>query len=145
MPCFSCCRVSDVQEFDLNALMLEKLEIICGTFNDVRFPCIIAKDGSVVSSIISDDILNTDVTTTISTLKSTAIRFSTILNVNGFSSLKVFGENCIFLLFMLDSNFMLAFYCTLESDVNSMSTKEAEIKSMVAEIKLVLIEQKMGL
>lgn len=40
---------------------------------------------------------------------------------------------------------MLAFYCTLESDVNSMSTKEAEIKSMVAEIKLVLIEQKMGL
>ena len=136
MSCFSCVKDGVIENGYLVKSMTEKLDLICSTFAEVRYPCVINKDGEILYSATENVIPAMDLTLTIASLKSSAARFSSVLALTGCTQLKIMGEVYNFMMFSLDANHILAFYCLIETIGPGLRTKEDTLKAIVSAMKL---------
>lgn len=142
MSCFTCCFHKDTVENDLSESILQNLERIRGTYSEVIFPCVISKEGIVVSTLYVDEVATGDLTLKMASLKQITARFSTVLSVTGCTSIKVAGENHCFHLYVLDSQYLLAFYSLSDPTATEedLEQKDEITKQIVSEIQQQLLK-----
>lgn len=136
MSCFSCVKDGVIDNGYLTRSMTEKLNLICSTFAEVRYPCIISKDGDVLYSVAGNAVPTMDLTFTFASLKSSAARFSSVLALTGCTKMKISGEVYNFMMFSLDANHILVFYCLIETIGPGLHSKEDTLRAVVDAMKL---------
>lgn len=136
MSCFSCVKDGVIDNGYLVRSMTDKLNLICSTFAEVRYPCVITKDGEVLYSATGNEVPTMDLTLTFASLKSSAARFSSVLALTGCTKMKIMGEVYNFMMFSLDSEHILAFYCLIETIGPGLRTKEETLYAIVEAMKV---------
>ena len=144
MSCFGC-GTRAVIEKDPNDELREKLSSIPLIYMDASYPSIISRDGILVSTLISEESLGIDLTSTISALKAAAHHFATILKLRGCSKLNICGENQIFSLYGLHNDYILVFFSSrgnmLPNFMVGDPASNEEIQGIIHELNSILIEK----
>jgi predicted regulator of Ras-like GTPase activity (Roadblock/LC7/MglB family) len=133
MSCFSC-STSAVAERDVIDLMKDKLQALMDLYSNAAYPSIVNKEGMLVSSLLNEDKLGIDLTSTISALQTAAKQFSTILKLSGCPYLLISGDTQIFSMYSLHAEYVLVFFKSKQNLDDTLDTGDAAVRAKVKEI-----------
>jgi hypothetical protein len=109
MSCFLCPADAVVEREPIDELK-DQLQLVLTLYPDASYPSIITCDGSLFTTLLNEEILGIDLTSTISAIQSAAKHFSFIMGLTGCPHLQINGDTQIFSLYGLDGGFILVFF-----------------------------------
>jgi predicted regulator of Ras-like GTPase activity (Roadblock/LC7/MglB family) len=112
-------------------LMKDKLQALMDLYSNAAYPSIVNKEGMLVSSLLNEDKLGIDLTSTISALQTAAKQFSTILKLSGCPYLLISGDTQIFSMYSLHAEYVLVFFKSKQNLDDTLDTGDAAVRAKV--------------
>mmetsp|Transcript_18075 Transcript_18075/g.30358 ORF Transcript_18075/g.30358 Transcript_18075/m.30358 type:complete len:157 (+) Transcript_18075:188-658(+) len=127
MSCFS---AEAVFERDLADELQDQLQSVQSQYTNASYPSIVGSDGMLVASLATEDKLGIDLTATIAAVQSAARHFTSIVSLTGCKSLRITGDNQIFMLFSLRGDNVLVFFHRKDSvDASNLSAEPLAVST----------------
>lgn len=133
MSCFSC-GADSVAERDVVDEMKDKLQALMDLYSNAAYPSIISKEGILVASLLTEEKLGIDLTSTISALKTAAKHFSSILKLSGCPHLLISGDTQIFSMYSLHADYILVFFKSKQNVDDTLDAGDAEVRAKIVVI-----------
>lgn len=147
MSCFNCREADDTaivfQTPDVCDLILDKFKQLSSAVSHIKYPCIVSKEGVVLSHFSNEDFAIDDLAATIPALQAAAVHFCSVLALTGCPHIEILGENHSFYLYQLNKTFLFAFFSTENGRLPyGVSTndrlEDLQVLQLVDELKIVV-------
>jgi predicted regulator of Ras-like GTPase activity (Roadblock/LC7/MglB family) len=89
---------------------LDKFKKLSAAAPHIECPCIVTKEGILLSHLSDEHFAIVDLAATISALQTAAVHFSSVLALTGCPHIRIMGENHSFYLYQLNKKFLFAFF-----------------------------------
>lgn len=133
MSCFLC-GSNSVLERDALDLMKDKLQELMDLHDSAAYPSIVSKEGLLAASLLSEEKLGIDLTSTISALQTAARQFSSILKLTGCPFLLISGDTQIFSMYSLHADYILVFFKSKQGTDDTLDSGDGEVQAKVRTI-----------
>ena len=128
MSCFSSTAVSERDELDQ---IREQLLVLKDIHENAAFPSIITKDGYLLATLLNEETMGIDLTSTISAVHNAARHFATIMKLTGCPFLRLGGDTQIFYLYKLHGDHVLVFFNNKECMGDCVDMDEDDAKDRI--------------
>lgn len=114
--------------------MKDKLLSLKSIFVNTAYPSVVSKDGTLVATLLHEDKLGIDLTSTMSAVQSAAKHFSSILQLTGCPHLLISGDTQVFSLYSLYGDYILVFFKSKQSTDDTLDRISDEANAKVRQI-----------
>ena len=133
MSCFAC-NDNAISERDVIDELKDQLQLLMSIYSSAAYPSIVSKEGMLIATLINEDRLGIDLTSTIAAIRAAAKHFSTILGFTGCPFMLISGDTQVFSLYSLRADYVLVFFTNKNDPEDTLDLGNKVSKEQVLQI-----------
>jgi predicted regulator of Ras-like GTPase activity (Roadblock/LC7/MglB family) len=118
-------------ERDVIDEMKDQLQALVQIYPSAAYPSVISKEGVLVATLLNEDKLGIDLSSSISAIQSAATHFASIIKLTGCPHMLISGDTQIFSLYSLHADYIFVFFNSKLDTSDTFDIGDQELKERV--------------